>query len=89
MACGEQKDTKVCPHCGYCEECGRGGHQMAPVYPVPTWPSPWWQVVPWPYHLQPYTINWGTGTASDNVLRISNNAGTSASWSGTLKISGD
>ncbi len=43
----ENNSVSVCPSCGYCPHCGRGGHQVAP-----------W-VVPMPYYPQPYQTWWG------------------------------
>lgn len=58
-------DSKKCPNCGACKECGAAPVKMIP-YPVPTpypvYPQP---VNPWPY--QPYRYpTWtvsGAGTS--------------------------
>jgi hypothetical protein len=48
----DKKETSsVCPSCGYCPTCGRGGHYHAPyVVPQPWTPTPypWWNQ-PWTY----------------------------------------
>lgn len=32
----------VCPNCGYCPHCGRGGHGVAPYQPMPyPYYDPW------------------------------------------------
>lgn len=43
----------VCPNCGYCPCCGRGGYQQAPYWPTyppnPTPSIPYWPGYPtWP-----------------------------------------
>lgn len=44
------KPDGVCPRCGYCPHCGRGGYQTIPYYPYhpyPLTPYPWWQYPTW------------------------------------------
>jgi len=50
---------QVCPCCGYCPTCGRGGQKFIP-YPSP-WINPWFQ--PW-YPANPIWISpWYSGTS--------------------------
>ena len=48
--CEAHKPTTVCPHCGYCQYCGRGNYRPAPYIP-------YWPVSPWPL------VTWGTTTS--------------------------
>lgn len=48
----EKENKDVCPSCGHCKHCGRGGHYQ-------TWPPYYWR----PWYGQPY-ITWGTVTSS-------------------------
>lgn len=54
-----QKDAHrngVCPHCGYCRHCGRGG--SVPYYPAPSWPyTPWYPTPYWTYTTSTGNIN--------------------------------
>ena len=36
----------VCPNCGYCPHCGRGGYRPMPWYPQPYWPWYIWTTTP-------------------------------------------
>jgi hypothetical protein len=54
-----QKQQDVCPSCGHCPTCGRGGHQVAPwVVPTPYYPTH--PVHPW--YPGPIWISSGTHT---------------------------
>lgn len=51
----------VCPSCGHCPTCGRGGHHLAPwVVPMPS-PYPWHYYQPY-YHNLPYQVTCETAT---------------------------
>lgn len=60
----------VCPACGYCPSCGRGGHYTAPYYP-PYQPNyPYMPVWPWfPEYLPTYTT-YGTATAPSESVKV-------------------
>ena len=69
--------SAVCPHCGHCQECGRGGHQLAP-YPW-TYPVYPWQQQTWPW-WGPYTIRWdATDAIHGNTVRVADGL----SWTAT------
>lgn len=49
----------VCPACGYCPHCGRGGAQTIPFYPQT--PYPWWVPAPNPWTTIICTTTTGGG----------------------------
>lgn len=62
---------ETCPNCGYCKHCGRGGHQVYPMYP-----SPWWQVPSYPTWI-------GTGGFVPTVttgIGVGNTTGHTITW---------
>lgn len=47
----------VCPNCGACPHCGRGGYR---TYPYPYYTQPWWGIYP---PMPPYYVgDWPTYT---------------------------
>lgn len=66
----EQKADDVCPNCGYCKHCGRGGHHVAP-WVIPSYPYPWIQPVwiggPWTLSDQPSPTQVVTTTTYDET----------------------
>ena len=58
-----QPATSVCPNCGHCPTCGRGGYQTYP-YTRP-WEYSWVYWYPNPY-TNPYQPAW-TGSGSNTI----------------------
>lgn len=66
MPKGDPK-SDVCPCCGYCRHCGRGGHQAVPFYPV----RPWYQPTVWPTWISTtptVTVTSGSTTTSNVIV---------------------
>lgn len=66
-------ESKKCPNCGACQECGRGGYTpvpypVYPVYPQPTWPYRW----PWTSYPQ---TTWIGNSTPAGMTTITTNAG--------------
>ena len=57
LACWHEPQG-VCPRCGYCPHCGRGGQQM-PYYPAPCYP---WYKQPYYYDDRLTYASSNTGT---------------------------
>ena len=58
--------SEKCPHCGYCDKCGRANTQ-------PFWVYPYWSVIPpyQPYYggtnANPVRVTWNTTTGGDST----------------------
>ena len=64
-----ESKSDVCPCCGYCKHCGRGGHHVVPLSIYP-YPKPWWN---------PYQPTWG-GNVSTGTITTGSPNGTSVTY---------